>query len=140
MKKLILSSLLLTGLLTSCKDDDDDVACQLSSNSVVGTYRISAITYKPTPTSGEVDVYATLDACEKDDLLVFNDNGVFNYQDAGSRCTPPGTYASTWSISGNTITIDNEPGNVSSFDCTTLVVTQADPTGQGVSTIRLTRQ
>ena len=140
MKKLALSSLFIALLLTACKNDDDDVACQLSSSSIVGTYKITAITYKPTPTSADVDIYATLDACEKDDLLVLNDNGIMNYQDAGTVCSPSGSYSGSWSLTGNSITIDGDPGTVSSFDCSTLVLTQADPSGTGVSTIRLARQ
>ncbi len=136
MKKLIFSCLAFTFLLTSC-DKDDDV-CNLSNDSLVGTYSITAAKFKPVGGGSEIDLLAGSSACEKDDLVVFNDNGSIAYQDAGTVCSPSNSSTGTWSLSGNTITIDGEAGTVSSFDCSRMVVTGSDLTG--TLTVTYTRQ
>src|SRR6187401_671987 len=87
MKKLILLSLAGAFFLASCKKNEN---CDLNSSSLVGTYRATSITYKASAGSPEIDVYSGLDACEKDDLVIFNDNGSVIFQDAGQVCSPSG--------------------------------------------------
>lgn len=120
MKKLIFT--LATGVLTivSCKKDKED--CQTSAASLAMSYRTVSIKYKQTPSSAELDYFATLDACEKDDILTLNVNGTYSYTDAGTVCSPSGSYTGTWSVNGNTITVDGDNGTIQSFDCTTLVL------------------
>ena len=137
MKKLILLSLAGTFFLASCKKDEN---CDLNSSSLVGTYRATSITYKASAGSPEIDVYSGLDACEKDDLIIFNDNGSVIFQDAGQVCSPSGNDTGTWSLSGNTILLDGEAGTVSSFDCDTMVLTMTDASTGEISTVRLARQ
>lgn len=121
MRQLLTSlTITCTLLFISCKKDKEN--CDVNSTSISGSYKQTSSKYKQTPSSAEVDFFATLDACEKDDLLVLNSNGTFNYQDAGTACSPSGSYSSTWSLSGNTITIDGESGTVQSFNCTTLTL------------------
>ena len=122
MKKILLYSLVIS-LFISCKKDKDG-NCTLSVSAAAGTYRITAVKYKQTPTSAEQDYYNTLftDPCEKDDTYNFNANGTYIFTDAGVKCAPPGDFTGTWSLSGNTITIDGDPGNVESFSCTAMIV------------------
>jgi hypothetical protein len=122
MKKNLLLLSILTLVLVSCDKDDDDGDCATTVATVSGTYKITAMKYKQTPSSAEVDFFATLDNCEKDDLTILNANGTFSIQDAGTICSPTTSYSSTWSLSGNTITIDGETGTIESFDCNLLNV------------------
>ena len=137
MKKLVVLSLAGLFFLAGCKKDDK---CDLSSSSIVGTYRTTSITYKASAGSPEVDVYSNLDACAKDDLVIFNDNGSVIFQDAGMVCSPSGTDTGNWSLSGNTILLDGEAGTVSSFDCDAMVLSMSDVTTGETSTVRLVRQ
>ena len=138
MKKLLLACLVLP-LFISCNKDKDD--CETTTAKVAGTYRLTAAKYKQTPTSGEIDLLVLLDACEKDDLEVLNGNGSYTHQDAGTVCTPSGTYSGTWSLAGNTLTIDGQASTVTSFDCTTLVFTISNYSTAGdVATFTMVRQ
>src|SRR5687768_14248632 len=98
MKKLILSAFVISALSAGCSKDDDDKNCDLNSTNLVGVYKTTAVTYKASPTSPEEDEFITWAACEKDDLIVFNDNGTANAQDAGAKCVPPGDDTFTWSL------------------------------------------
>ncbi|MEO6405744.1 MAG: lipocalin family protein [Ferruginibacter sp.] len=120
MKKL-LGLIAFSGILfSSCKKDNN---CDLNSASVAGSYKITSLKYKQTPSSPEVDLYNSLSACEKDDIYIFDSNGSFNYQDAGTICNPSGSYNSSWSLSGNTLTYDGDAYNVSSFNCSNMSLT-----------------
>ena len=122
--------LLVTVLFFACNKPDK---CTTTVNSISGMYKITAYTYKQTPTSPEQDYYPILfpDACERDDELNFNANGTYQKTDAGSACTPPQNDNGTWGISANTITIDGDPGPIESFDCKTLVISSVDFLVQG---------
>ncbi|HMT96953.1 MAG TPA: hypothetical protein PKC62_09715, partial [Ferruginibacter sp.] len=90
--------------------------------------KIQKVMYKLNASTAEVDYTSTVfEACDLDDLLILNSNGVYQYQPAGVECTPPNSGdTDTWSLSGNTITIEGEAGTVSSFDCSSLVVVFSD--------------
>jgi hypothetical protein len=123
MKKTILSIAVLVVTVISCKKEDGNPdTCINDVTTIVGSYKVTAIKYKTNSTSPEQDFFATLPDCEKDDIIKLNTNGTADYQDAGTACTPNNSYSSTWSLNGNTITIDGTPGNIQSFDCRTLVV------------------
>lgn len=121
MKKIIISAFILATTVMACKKDP--VACTTNMASIAGSYKIIAAKYKASSTAPEQDFFSTLPACEKDDIIKLNANGTADYQDAGTACTPNSTYSSTWSLSGNTITMDGTPGTIQLFDCKKLVVT-----------------
>lgn len=112
-------------VLFSCKKNNDET-CTISTASIAGTYKLTASKYKQTPASAEMDIFATLSACEKDDLNILVAGGVFNYQDVGTVCSPNGSYSSTWSLSGSNLTIDGDLYVIQSFNCSTLIVTQSN--------------
>jgi Lipocalin-like domain len=124
MKK-ITTLVLVAVLFFACNPEKD---CATNVASISGAYKITAYTYRQTPTSPEQDYYPILfpDACERDDELSFNANGTYQKTDAGTACTPPENDNGTWSLSANTITIDGDPGPIESFDCKTLVISSAD--------------
>ena len=125
MKKLIIF-VLFASLLASCNKKDK--TCNQDAAGVSGTYKITAVTYKATAGSAEQDYYSFLfpDACQRDDQWIFSSNGTYVYSDAGVKCVPPGDDNGTWSINGNTITIDGDPATVQSFNCSALVVVATD--------------
>lgn len=142
MKKVILSLLVGSVLFTSCKKDDK--SCDLNATNLAGTYKITSVKYKASALVPEVEVFtnsAWYDACEKDDLTVLNANGTYNYQDAGTVCTPAGDDTGVWALAGNTLTVDGEPGNVASFSCSGMTLTQSNVQATGdLLTITFTKQ
>ncbi|MBN8699628.1 MAG: lipocalin family protein [Chitinophagales bacterium] len=124
MKKIMLSVMGLAVSLVSCQKEQSTLnGCTLSMASIAGTYKITSIRYKSASNAPEQDYLAMMEPCEKDDLIKVNANGTADYQDAGTKCSPEGSYPSTWSLSGNTMTIDGVTGTIQSFDCRKLVIT-----------------
>lgn len=125
MKKLIIVALAFT-MFVSCDKDKD--TCNQDMAGISATYRITAVTYRQTPTGPEIDYYTTFfpDACDRDDFITLNANGTYTYTDAGTVCSPDNNRTGTWSVSGNTITVDGEAGTILSFDCDFLVFGQND--------------
>jgi hypothetical protein len=129
MKKFLLVSL-VAGMGLSCKKNN---SCTTSAGSLSGPYRITAYTYKSSPSAAEVDYYNVIfsDPCERDDIYTFNSNGTYHITDAGIVCSPPTTDDGTWALSGSTITIDGDPATIQSFDCHTLVLVNNDTQAAG---------
>jgi hypothetical protein len=119
MKKIFLIATVALLGLSSCDKDDDD--CEQNMAGVSGTYKLTAMKYRPSGSTNEIDLYAFLEACEKDDLTVLNANGTYAYQDAGTVCDPNGSFNGTWTMSGSSITVDGESGTIQSFDCDNIV-------------------
>ena len=141
MKKLIII-LFTISIFASCSKDNDKT-CTLSVTAVAGSYKITAVRYKATPASSEVDYYNLFftDVCERDDIISLNAAGTYTFTDAGVKCVPPGDDSGLWSLSGNTVTVDGEASNVDSFSCSTLTVSSADVYSLGDKLILvLTRQ
>lgn len=129
MKKLFLA--LTAGIFlmagSSCKKDDKN-NCGITVANVAGTYKILKVMYKVNASTPEVDyTNVAFQSCELDDLHILNANGTYTYQPAGVECAPPlGTSTDTWSLSGNTLTVEGETFTISSFDCSTLTFTASD--------------
>jgi Lipocalin-like domain len=123
--KAFLAALLVSSTLLSCKKEKEDPKpepCSKTMNGIAGTYKLSSLKYKISPTAAEQDALIFLDACERDDILKLNANGTSSLQDAGIVCSPSGDDNGTWSVTGNTITSDGiVNGTISSYDCKTLV-------------------
>jgi len=141
MKKF--SLLLLPALFFACKKEDHKNTCTTDVSSISGSYKITAYAYKASASSPEQDYYNIIftEACEKDDILTFNSNGNWTLKDAGVVCSPSGDDSGTWSLSGNTLSVDGDPATIESFDCKSLVVSNSDVliTGDKLK-ITLTRQ
>jgi hypothetical protein len=120
MRKIILSCVLLP-FFFSCKKSSSsgDSTCTLSVAAIAGTYKLTSLRYKPNGGT-ESEAIGALNTCQLDDLLIFNANGTYTYQDAGISCSPNGTYPGDWTLSGNTLTMEAISSTVQSFSCTTL--------------------
>mgnify|MGYP000898951833 CR=1 FL=1 len=120
MKKIILSAIILATTIVACKKDP--TTCPNNMASIAGSYKTIAVKYKAGNTAPEQDLFTILPACEKDDIIKLYVNGTADYQDAGTACTPNNSYSSTWSVNGNSITMDGTAGTIQLFDCKKLVV------------------
>jgi Lipocalin-like domain len=93
---------LLLVILLACKKShttgSDPNAITMANLS--GTYKITDI--KGTLSGITVDIYDTLPACEKDNLIQLNASGVASIVDAGIVCVPPSDTTGTWSINTTT--------------------------------------
>lgn len=117
-------------LLLSCNSRKDTPAppCTTSAAAIAGPYKITAATYKSSPTAAEIDYYNILfDPCEQDDIYTFNAAGTYQIADAGLICNPPGNANRTWSLTNSTsMIIDGDPVSLESFDCKKLIIGNAD--------------
>jgi Lipocalin-like domain len=132
--KITLTALALSTILFSCKKDKTpDEDCSISIQNISGTYKLTAIKYKATSTSAEVDFLSLVsEECTKDDELVLNANGTYNYRDVGLVCTPNQSENGSWALNGNNLTQDGEVmGTISTFDCKTLVFFEDNTLSQG---------
>jgi hypothetical protein len=112
-------------LLGACKKDKDE-EIEPTKENLAGNYKLTGLTTS-TPSSGEVNTYNQIEACERDDIYTLNTDFSAAYTDAGTECEPPGSYESTWSFDENkNITINGSSfdyeGTVKSFNGKTLVV------------------
>ncbi|MEO5563837.1 MAG: lipocalin family protein [Chitinophagaceae bacterium] len=127
-------------ILVSCqkeKKHEDPNTCTLKKSSLAGTYVLTSVTYKATPTSPEQDFMFFMEPCEKDDLFTINANGTYTYSDIATKCSPDGTESGNWSLNGNTIISDGEiAGTIEKFDCKSLVLydTDVDLPGDRITT------
>ena len=126
MKKIIFLTLITALFITACKKDP---SCTTNAASIAGAYKITAVTYKASASSAEIDYFNILfsDACDRDNVYTFQTNGTYQIKDAGVVCNPNGDDNGTWSfVSPNSMTIDGDPVILESFDCKTLVVVNTD--------------
>jgi hypothetical protein len=120
--KSFLAGLGLVVILASCKKDKAEEDCSITKNNLAGVYKITAVKYKLSASAPEQDLFALMEACEKDDLLKLNNNGTYNYTDVGTFCSPSGTNSGTWSVNGNTLQSDGIiTGTITSYNCKALV-------------------
>src|SRR5688572_18164467 len=122
--KTIFASLILMSVFASCqKETDAPDNCSATTAGIAGTYKLTALTYKQTPTSPAQDYLVWRDACENDDLVTLSANGTYEYKDLGVTCSPNGSNGGTWSVVGNAIISDGiVGGTIQSFDCRKLTV------------------
>lgn len=115
----IFKVIILAATLVSCKKDrDESTACELTAGSLSGTYQLTALKYKVTPSSPEQDYLLFMEDCERDDRIQLNSNGTYIYTDAGIICDPNGSGDGTWSVTGNQLQSDGLlTGTISSYDC-----------------------
>jgi Lipocalin-like domain len=125
--KTVFAAVLFSVSFSSCqKEKKDNQSCPLTMQSLAGTYQLTSMKYKASPTSPEQDYLFWMDPCQLDDLVTLKSNGTYTYQDLGLSCDPNDSNNGKWSLSCNTIVSDGDiedvlNGTISSFDCKTLV-------------------
>ena len=123
---------------TGCKKDKKN--CDLNAGNLQGSYKVTAVSYKADATTATVDEFATWDACEKDDLVIFNSNNTVTYSDAGTVCSPDGNDTGIWSLSGDQLNLDGEIYTVSSFNCDGATFTNIGDDPGELTTITVDKQ
>jgi hypothetical protein len=110
------------------KKNDAPATVTATTTNLVGTYKFTAETTK-SGTSASVDEFASLDACEKDDLVKINSDASIDFIDAGTVCTPPNNDTTTWSLpNSTTFLIGGDSYTIKSFDGKTLILTYTQTT------------
>lgn len=119
----IFKVIILAATLVSCKKDrDETTGCELTPNSLSGTYQLTGLKYKSSAGAPEENYLFLMEDCEQDDRIRLNSNGTYNYTDEGVSCTPNSTEDGTWSVMGNQLQSDGLlTGTIASYDCRVLV-------------------
>ncbi len=145
MRTKTLATVILLFILFSCKKNDNKSNCDKTMASIAGTYSIAKVELGLN--GSFTDFTSTIEDCNRDDRLSLNSNGTTSYQDLGVKCSPPADGTGTWSISSaGKITItdntggasDVSQGDITSYDCSLLVITEPDPSGDPGSKTRVT--
>lgn len=126
MKKLVIPGLMISLTLLSCQKEPNDNTCTTNMTTIAGSYKLTSMKYKANSTAAESDITNTVDACQADDVVTYNANGTYNYQDAGTVCSPAGTHSAGWSLSGNMLTVNGDVVKIENFDCKNLALSQTD--------------
>jgi hypothetical protein len=109
------------GFVSCKKDKDVPAACEFTQNSLAGTYQLTALKYRSSPSAAEVDYLTFMEVCERDDRIRLNNNGTYNYTDEGFVCSPTRSEDGTWSVTGNQLESDGLlTGTIISYDCKVL--------------------
>jgi hypothetical protein len=142
MRKIILavSAIAIILVINACKKSDSATSNAKTVQNLSGTYGITAISV--TASGLTIDEFATLVACEKDNLIILKTDLTLTYNDAGVVCTPSEEATGTWSLSSNsdTLKVSGIPsfptginGYIKSWDGKTMVLTSAQ-TANGIPT------
>lgn len=101
--------LVVAGFVSSCNKDEDPAPTgsnKSNSEKLVGkNWKITAATLKD-PSGATTDEYADMEACDKDDLYIYNANGTYVLDAGATKCDPndPQTEPGVWSMnSGQTV-------------------------------------
>jgi hypothetical protein len=143
MKKLLLISLVAGALFSSCKksSSSNDSSCTLSASSIVGTYKITSV--KLSTQGQSIEIFnndAFFEPCERDDIFNINANGTYTITDGSVACSPSSDDSGTWTLNGNTYTIDGTDINtISEFKCSSFVFIREPMAGE-IYYITMTRQ
>lgn len=139
MKKLLLALTAISILsVTGCKKDDD---CSLTAASLVGTYKVTAISSKADASAPVVDELATWDACEKDDTYEFTAANTIIQTDAGIVCTPAGGQTTGYTLTGSVLDVVGLGAyTITSFSCNRFTMSENGLTGGEEWTMTFTRQ
>ena len=134
MKKVFIFTFILGFMFMSCKKDKDK-SCELSEQNIQGSYKLTSLKYKASPTTPEIDgMNMLLEPCEKDDIITLLPNKTYQYKDAGTQCQPNGDDDGKWSLSGNSLILDGEVANVDNFSCSGFTISTKDSYQDGDKT------
>ncbi len=130
MRKIALAASIgaLILVINACKKSDSN-SSNPSARTVQnfsGSYGITALTASVLGTN--VNLYDSLPACDRDNIIQLNTNNSAQFIDAGVVCVPPSDSTGTWSLSSNTDTlyIAGTANFIKSWDGTTLILTSME--------------
>ena len=127
MRKIVLtaSAVALFLAFNACKKTDSVSGAKTVQN-LSGSYNLTALTASLSGIS--INLYDSLPACERDNVIQLNTNMTAQFIDAGTVCVPPSDSTGNWSLSSNTDTIyvAGSASFIKSWDGKTLVLTNAE--------------
>jgi hypothetical protein len=124
MKKLFFAAFVFLGYNFSCNKNDETPQLT-NAELILGNWKITAATYSPAydlNSDGipDVDGYAVMLSCEKDNIFSFVSGGVWKNDEGPTKCSPtdPQTITGTWILSADqkTITTDGDVGTILQLD------------------------
>lgn len=136
-----LSAAVFISALIACSKSDSVEGTPITVESLSGTYILKDLTWN----YGGINfnIYDSLDACEKDNLIEFKTDKTVDYIDAGVTCTPPSDDSGTWDLQGDSLIFSDNYDNakIESFNGKTLILsgTPEDPPGV-IATTTLEKQ
>lgn len=142
MKQIIVISILAISIFSSCKKDDPAPAvCNLSTNNLMGTYKLTSIMYKADTATPETELFSYFDDCQKDDIYTFSTDSVYTISEGLTTCSPTNAFTGNWYLNGTNLFLDGTPGTVTDFSCAGFkIYTIMDTTIGETFTIKMTRQ
>lgn len=128
---LIFSVFTLTTFSTGCKKDDDIVS---NSELILGNWQLTGHTVNPALPIFGSDLYNQYDNCEKDNLFIFESNGVTKVDEGATKCdaADPQTITGTYTFNPDktiiTLSIDGVDTSLTITELTSskLVATEAE--------------
>ena len=130
MKRIILSLIVLSSVMISCKKDDAPATCEKTVAGIAANYKITKVELVTSTANSDI-TDAILDACKKNAIYQLKANNSFIYTEIGSSCT--GSNTGSWNVANNAISIVSGTGSgaisftnapITGWDCSTLTVTQ----------------
>lgn len=150
MRAIVASFALLFLFSISACSKDETPSNPTNKDLISRNWKVTALTgtFAPLPA---IDLYAQMDACEKDDILKISSNGTYTLDEGATKCVstdPQIIESGSWSFSNNEtkLILGTETFDIVSLTTTTMVITQAvaaDPvagTPAGTITGTLTAQ
>lgn len=121
--------------VVGCKKDHPGT--DITVTSISGTYALTGLTWVYGGVS--YNMYDSLDACEKDNLIRLNTDHTANFIDAGSVCMPPEDDNDIWSLSSDSLYLGGEGTKIKSFNGKLLILSGSPDPGV-IATTTLTKQ
>lgn len=143
MKKIFLLSSLFALAFVGCKksSSSNNNSCTLSASSIVGSYKMTAMVL--TMAGQTVDIFnndSYTPPCSRDNIYTLNANGNYTVADGATACDPSDASSGTWTLSGNTLTMDgSDVSTVSEFTCSSFKIVSSGMQGES-TTVTFTRQ
>lgn len=135
MKKIIFPLLAVVAFASCKKSDVKKQNCVVNQTTIAGDYKVESIKYKISSTTPELDLFSSLDPCEKDDLYQLQADGSMQKSDVGITCggMMPPSPANSWALVSDNTRIQLTDGEylIESFDCNRLVLSMTDISALG---------
>ena len=128
MRKIVFAASAISFILVinACKKSGSTNSSAKTVQNLSGSYTLTALTANFLGAS--VNLYDSLPACDKDNVIQLNTNMSAQFIDAGVVCVPPSDSTGTWSLSANadTLYVAGSANFIKSWDGKTLVLTSQE--------------
>lgn len=129
-----LSSLAVLFLLSfsSCKKTEH---CEKDDSHFTGNWRFTSFVVENGPQPVEL-----MKSCNNDDVVTFNADHTYTWDDKTSVCSPSVSHSGTWELKNGLLYVDAVDYTITGFDCQTLLLSKMNYQGTtGKATIVVKR-